>query len=127
MTDAVPLRVLIVEDDEGLRYAMQHAFERAGFLVDAAADGKAAVLLLNNAATPYVAAILDMVVPEIHGSTLISHIARTSPRLPVIAVTGFADRVLFAEPADRHVVKAIFVKPVEPADVAAFLKSRCSR
>jgi CheY-like chemotaxis protein len=126
MTDG-PLRVLVVEDDEGLRYAMQHAFEQAGFVVDAAPDGKRAVQLLTDHPSGYACAVLDMIIPGVHGSSLISHIARTSPRLPVIAVTGFADRVLFAEQADRHVVKAIFVKPVEPVDVAAFVKSRWSR
>jgi hypothetical protein len=51
----------------------------------------------------------------------------TAPRLAVIAVTGYPDRVLFADPSDRHVVKAIFPKPVDPVDVAAYIKSRCSR
>jgi hypothetical protein len=58
---------------------------------------------------------------------LLTHIARTAPKLAVVAVIGFADRVLFSDPADRHVVKAIFTKPVDPVDVAAYVRSRCAR
>jgi DNA-binding NtrC family response regulator len=120
-------RVLLVEDDEGMRYAMRVALERADFEVDALEDGRQAVHHLNTKASEYCCVLLDMLLPGIHGSSVLSHIARTTPNLAVIAVTGYPDRVLFADPSDRHVIKAIFPKPVDPADVAAFVKSRCSR
>ena len=120
-------RVLLIEDDEGLRYALQLALERAGFQVDVAIDGKEAVHAINTQANAYCCVLLDMLLPSIHGSSIVTHIARTAPRLAVIAVTGYPDRVLFADPSDRHVVKAIFPKPVDPVDVAAYVKSRCSR
>ena len=120
-------RVLLVEDDEALRYAMRVALERAELQVDEAVDGRQAVQAINGAPDSYCVVLLDMLLPSIHGSSVLSHIARTAPKLPVIAVTGFPDRVLFTEPSDRHVVKAIFTKPVDPADVAAYVRSRCSR
>jgi len=120
-------RVLLVEDDEGLRYALSIALKRAELIVDEAADGREAVQHINTNAAAYCCVILDMLLPAVHGSSIVTHIARVSPDLPVVAVTGFPDRVLFSDPADRHVVKAIFAKPVEPTDVAAYVKSRCSR
>jgi DNA-binding NtrC family response regulator len=117
-------RVLLVEDDEGLRYAMGIALRRAGFEVEEAVDGKEAVHALS-AADSYCCVLLDMLLPSVHGSSVITHIARTAPRLPVVVVTGFPDRVLFADPSDRHVVKAIFTKPVQPVDIAAYVKSLC--
>ena len=120
-------RVLLVEDDEGLRYAMRIALERAGLEVQEAADGKEAVAFLDGDAAAYCCVILDMLLPSVHGSSVVTHIARTRPRLAVVAVTGFPDRVLFADPSDRHVVKAIFAKPVDPVDVAAYVRSRCLR
>ncbi len=120
-------KVLLVEDDEGLRYAMQIALERAELKVDLAVDGREAVQALNDDAARYCCVILDMLIPGVHGSSVVTHIARTAPRLAVIAVTGYPDRVLFADPADRHVVKAIFAKPVDPVDIAAYVRSRCSR
>jgi DNA-binding NtrC family response regulator len=120
-------KVLLVEDDEGLRYAMQIALERAGLQVDLAVDGREAVQALNTNAASYCCVILDMLLPSIHGSSVVTHIARVAPKLAVVAVTGYPDRVLFADPADRHVVKAIFAKPIDPVDVAAYVKSRCTR
>ena len=124
---ADPVRVLLVEDDEALRYAMRHALERADLQVDEAADGREAVQAINANGDSYAVVVLDMLLPSIHGSSVLAHIARTAPKLPVVAVTGFPDRVLFIDPADRHVVKAIFTKPVDPVDVAAYVRSRCSR
>ncbi|MDQ3282865.1 MAG: response regulator [Acidobacteriota bacterium] len=120
-------RVLLVEDDEGLRYAMQIALERAALKVELAVDGREAVKAINEGHGTYCCVVLDMLLPSIHGSSVVTHIARVAPRLPVVAVTGYPDRVLFSDPADRHVVKAIFAKPIEPTDVAAYVKSRCSR
>ncbi|HYO75957.1 MAG TPA: response regulator [Thermoanaerobaculia bacterium] len=120
-------RVLLVEDDEGLRYAMRVALERAQLTVDVAVDGREAVQALNSSSGTYCCVVLDMLLPSIHGSSVVTHIARVAPRLPVVAVTGFPDRVLFSDPADRHVVKAIFAKPIEPTDVAAYVSSRCAR
>jgi DNA-binding NtrC family response regulator len=119
------LRVLLVEDDEGLRYALRVALERAKIAVDEALDGKDALQLINNGAGRYCCVVLDMLLPTVHGSSVLTHIARTAPHLAVVAVTGFPDRVLFADPSDRHVVKAIFVKPVDPVDVTAYISSRC--
>lgn len=120
-------RVLLIEDDEGLRYAMKIALERASLEVDVAVDGRTAVRAIDANPGVFCCVLLDMLLPSIHGSSILAHIARTAPRLAVIAVTGYPDRVLFADPSDRHVVKAIFPKPVDPVDVAAYVKSRCDR
>ena len=120
-------RVLVVEDDEALRYALRVALERAELQVDEAADGREAVQAIDVRRDAYCLVVLDMLLPNVHGSSVLAHIARTAPKLPVVAVTGFPDRVLFSDPADRHVVKAIFTKPVDPSDVAAYVRSRCAR
>jgi two-component system response regulator MprA len=124
---AKPHRVLLVEDDEGLRYAFQKALEKAGLQVDVAADGREAVQAIDANGDEYCCVVLDMLLPNIHGSSVVTHIARTKSKLEVVAVTGFPDRVLFADPADRYIVKAIFTKPIEPTDVAAYIRSRCTR
>lgn len=106
---------------------MRIALERAGFQVEIVADGRDVIHAINADPDAYCCVLLDMLLPTIHGSSIITHIARTAPRVAVVAVTGYPDRVLFADPSDRHVVKAIFPKPVDPVDVAAYVKSRCDR
>ena len=119
--------VLVVEDDEGLRYAFSRAFENAGLKVDSVSSGRDAVEILNLNSSKYCVVTLDMLLPSVHGSSVIAHVARTSPRLAIVVITGYPDRVLFTDQGDRHVVKAIFVKPVEMADVVAYVASRCAR
>ena len=115
-------RILVVEDNEGLRYAHCKALERAGMVVDCAENGREAVQMINESGPQYCCVVLDMILPQVHGSSVLTHIARVAPDLKVVAVTGFPDRVLFSDPADRRVVKAIFVKPVDPRGLAAYLQ-----
>ena len=115
-------RVLVVEDSEGLRYAHRVALERAGMVVDCAENGREAVLKIDEHGAHYRCVVLDMILPQIHGASVLTHIARVAPNLPVVAVTGFPDRVLFADPSDRRLVRAIFVKPVDPRGIAAYLQ-----
>jgi CheY-like chemotaxis protein len=87
-------RVLLVEDDPGMREAIRALLERAGFHVAAARDGAEAWELLSRGPRP--AAILaDLYTPRMTGHDLVARIRRT-PRLaavPIIAMSG--------APADR--------------------------
>jgi len=82
-------RILLVEDDEGMRDAIRTLLERAGFHVAAAHDGAEAWEILSRGPRP--AAILaDLYTPRMTGHDLVARIRRT-PRLaaiPVIAMSG---------------------------------------
>ena len=71
-------RVLLIEDDEGLRYAMRVALERAGLEVDVAVDGREGVKAIDTSPDAWCCVILDMLLPSIHGSSIVAHIARTA-------------------------------------------------
>ncbi len=58
-------RILIVEDDEALRTAVQAMLERSGYDVAAAADGSAAIRALQNGA--YDVVLLDIGLPFVDG------------------------------------------------------------
>jgi CheY-like chemotaxis protein len=87
-------RVLLVEDDPGMREAIRALLERAGFHVAVARDGAEAWELLGRGPRP--AAILaDLYTPRMTGHDLVARIRRT-PRLasvPIITMSG--------APADR--------------------------
>lgn len=92
---AAALRVLLVDDDEDLRRALVAALECAGHQVQGAADGPAALALLDSAAAagrprPDVA-VLDYAMPGMTGADLARHIAARHPGLPVVFMSGFAD------------------------------------
>jgi CheY-like chemotaxis protein len=82
-------RVLLVEDDAGMRDAIRALLEHAGFHVAAAADGAEAWELLSRGPRP-VAVLADLYTPRMTGHDLVARIRRT-PRLasiPIIAMSG---------------------------------------
>jgi CheY-like chemotaxis protein len=87
-------RVLLVEDDAGMREAIRALLERAGFHVAIARDGLEGWELLGRGPRP--AAILaDLYTPRMTGHDLVARIRRT-PRLAGIPVIAMS-----AERADR--------------------------
>lgn len=103
---AVIRRVLLVEDDPGMRDVIGALLERAGFRVIAAKDGAEAWDLLARGPRP-AAILVDLYTPRMTGHDLVARIRRT-PRLgpvPIIAMS--------AERADRErpVAEAFLEKP----------------
>ena len=84
-------RILIVEDDEDLVNLSTHWLEKAGYLVEHAPDGAAALELLNNDPLPAVV-LLDVMLPKIDGFEVLRRIRadRRTRRLPVVVVTSFS-------------------------------------
>ena len=82
-------RILLVEDDPGMRQAIRALLERAGFSVAVAKDGAEAWELLSRGPRP--AAILaDLCTPRMTGADLLARVRRT-PRLahvPIIAMSA---------------------------------------
>ncbi len=87
-------RILLVEDDPGMRESIRSLLEREGFRVETARDGAEAWELLSRGPRP--AAILaDLYTPRMTGHDLVARIRRT-PRLASIPVIGMS-----GEPATR--------------------------
>jgi CheY-like chemotaxis protein len=99
-------RVLLVEDDPGMRDVIGALLERAGFRVFAAADGAEAWDLLSRGPRP-AAILVDLYTPRMTGHDLVARIRRT-PRfasVPIIAMSAErADR-------DRPAAEAFLEKP----------------
>lgn len=89
------MRVLIVEDDATIADFVGKGLTEAGFAVDVAADGQRAFELA--AATAYDAAIIDLMLPQVDGLTLIDRMRARGIRTPVLILSArrtVDDRVL---------------------------------
>jgi len=97
--DAVVIRrILLVDDDPGMRSAIRALLERAGFTVVVARDGAEAWELLARGPRP-VAILADLYTPRMTGHDLVARVRRT-PRLaavPIIAMS--AERASRGRPA----------------------------
>ncbi len=78
-------RILIVDDDPDIRDLLRTLLERAGYLVDAAEDGKAALRQFYAASPDLV--ILDVSMPELDGWGTLERIRDLSD-VPVMMLTA---------------------------------------
>ena len=78
--------VLVVEDDPDLLHLMTQAFQRAGFDVHGARNGREGVRMLG-ALQPNLM-VTDIVMPEMEGIATIIEAKRCSPQTRVIAISG---------------------------------------
>ncbi|HYC11753.1 MAG TPA: response regulator [Nitrososphaerales archaeon] len=85
MTD--PARILVIDDDESIRKVLTAALEDEGYLVDVAEDGKQAIKKSN--AGFYNLALIDIRLPDMEGTKLLSEMKETNPKMVKIIVTGY--------------------------------------
>lgn len=81
-------RILLAEDEAGVRDVAARGLERKGHAVDTAEDGLEALEALG--AERYDLLITDIVMPGLDGIALALRVARDQPHLPVLLITGYA-------------------------------------
>jgi DNA-binding response OmpR family regulator len=103
----VLVRVLVAEDDEGLRSVLERGLRESGYAVDAASDGESALRHLDT--YEYEVAILDWRMPKITGLEVVQRLRRRGSALPVLMLTArdaAIDRVTGLDAgADDYLVK----------------------
>ncbi|HEV3370291.1 MAG TPA: response regulator transcription factor [Acidimicrobiales bacterium] len=101
------MRVLVAEDDEGLRSVLERGLRENGYAVDAAVDGEQALRYLDT--YEYEVAILDWRMPKLSGLEVIRRLRLRGAALPVLMLTArdaASDRVAgLDEGADDYLVK----------------------
>src|SRR5512138_3879377 len=85
-----PVRVLLVEDDDDNRELMAEVLASAGFEVVSAPTGRDALRSLSERSVDVI--VTDVGMPGMGGLELASAARRIAPAVPVIVVTGWAER-----------------------------------
>jgi CheY-like chemotaxis protein len=86
MTENEKGRVLVVDDDSGVREVVRSMLESAGYQVVVAENGKEAMKLLETERADLI--LTDLVMPEQEGIETIKTLRRQYPDLKVIAMSG---------------------------------------
>jgi two-component system, sensor histidine kinase and response regulator len=95
-----PLRVLIIDDDEVDRMAVQRALRSTGSIVDftEAADAKSAIAILGSAEQePFDCIFLDYRLPDQDGLAVLKIMHQMGIRFPLIVLTGQGDERIAVE------------------------------
>jgi CheY-like chemotaxis protein len=114
--------LLVVDDEAPIRRALRRYFERRGWVVDEAEDGKDALAMLSNpqAATRFDVVLCDLKMPGVSGPELYDRLRTVAPEvLPrIIFVTGDVTGEAAAAFL-RQVPGPVLEKPFELATVGA--------
>ncbi len=84
-------RVLLVEDDDGVREFAREVLERAGYRVHAARNGVDALAQIRSHELSLDVVVTDIVMPEMGGREMMEQLRRWRPDLPVLYVSGYTD------------------------------------
>jgi two-component system, OmpR family, response regulator len=114
------MRVLVAEDDPGLRSVLERGLRRSGYVVDAVPDGDRALLFLRS--YDYEVAVLDWRMPGASGLDVVQELRRRGSKVPVLLLTArdtTEDRVEGLDGgADDYLVK-----PFEFAELLARIRA----
>ena len=113
-------KILVVDDEVAISTLLQYNLEQNGFEVTTAGDGSSAYQLAKS--EQFDAILLDLMLPNVDGMTVLKQIRQDKIKTPVILVTAKGDefdRVFGLElGADDYITK-----PFSPREVIARLKA----
>lgn len=114
-------RILVVDDDAGMRVLLCRMLQRLKVGNVAEAAGAKAALEVIAAADAFDLVVCDWNMPEVSGLDLFKEVHAQRPDLPFLMLTGRADldSVISARKAG---VAAYLVKPVSPAELGAKIR-----
>ncbi|MGH9370749.1 MAG: response regulator transcription factor [Vicinamibacterales bacterium] len=111
-------RILVVDDDRGIRQLYRAALMLAGFQVETAEDGLGALRRIDEGRPDLV--VLDLHMPRIDGLAVLSELRANSDtvNVPVVVVTG--TEYQFA-PGDGG-ASTLLKKPCEPEELISVIE-----
>ncbi|MCC6858333.1 MAG: sigma-54-dependent Fis family transcriptional regulator [Bryobacterales bacterium] len=80
-------RILVVDDDENLRWVLQTQLEDMGYAVTTAAGGQEALAAIER--DPPALVLTDLKMPGLSGLELLEKVRSDCPELPVVLITAF--------------------------------------
>lgn len=110
------VRVLLVEDDDDNRELMAEVLTASGCQVLSASSGQEGLKTLSEHSIDVV--VTDVGMPGMGGLEMARAAKAIAPTVPVVIVTGWAERDDIARARGRD-VDAVLIKPVDPDALTA--------
>jgi len=108
--DDVEKSILVVDDDEATLNLLAGILKRQGYSVDTATTGNEAIEKSNSRF--YNLALIDVRLPDIEGTQLLTDMRETTPRMAKIIITGYPSLENAVESANKH-ADGYLIKPVD--------------
>jgi DNA-binding response OmpR family regulator len=115
-TVAAAARVLVVDDEPGVVSFIARALRTAGFEVDVAGSGQAALDMAER--SDYAVVLLDLRMPSMSGVVVLKHLSVTQPHVKVVVVSAAADTQIKVRCLELGATDFV-AKPFELAELVA--------
>jgi Response regulator containing CheY-like receiver, AAA-type ATPase, and DNA-binding domains len=103
-------KVLIVDDQNGIRVLLLEVFSSEGYSTFQAANGKIALEIVKKESPDLV--LLDMKIPGMDGLEILKHIKAIDPAIKVIMMTAYGELDMIKEATDLGALMH-FTKPFD--------------
>lgn len=103
-------KVLIVDDQNGIRILLMEVFNSEGYTTMQAPNGKVALEIVRNDAPDLV--LLDMKIPGMDGLEILKHIKEINPEIKVIMMTAYGELDMIKQATDLGALMH-FTKPFD--------------
>jgi len=119
-------RILVVDDEEGVRTVVQRLLRRIGYEVDAVGDADTALALLGVQPLRFDLVLSDILMPEKTGLQLAEEIIAASVPVAIVLMTGFADNATVREATETYRLP-VLRKPFEVDQLAMIVENALAR
>lgn len=116
-------KILVIEDDDGLRELLSAFLQEVGHQVVQASDGLEGMECMDR--EPFDLIIVDVMLPYVSGIGLVKLSKERSPEVPVVCITGYgnsSEKMAQEEHADR-----VLSKPFDLKDLATAVETLLDR
>ncbi len=117
-------RILVMDDEETVRFLISRMLPRLGYAVECAADGEAAIAIYKKRkaeTNPFDAVILDLTVPGgMGGKETMEELLKIDPNLIAIVSSGYSNDPVMGK-YEEFGFKGVIMKPYDIAEMAEVL------
>jgi DNA-binding NtrC family response regulator len=103
-------KILVVDDDESIRKTLEAILKVEGYYVDIAENGKQAIEKTNSGY--YNLALIDIRLPDMDGTELLTRMKDTTPKMRKIIITGYPSLQNAIEALNKE-ANAYILKPFD--------------
>jgi DNA-binding NtrC family response regulator len=117
-------RILVVDDDENIRKVLTTILEDEGYVVEAVENGKKAIEKTKKSF--YNLALIDIRLPDMEGTELLTKMKDTTPKMRKIIITGYPTLQNAIEAVNRG-ADAYVLKPFDMEKVLQTIKDQLKK
>jgi len=117
-------RILVVDDDESVRKVLSLILEEEGYVVDTAENGKEAIE--KSESKCYNLALIDIRLPDMKGTKLLTAMKETTPKMAKIIITGYPTLKNAIETVNKG-ADAYILKPFNMDNVLETIKEQLKK